>query len=175
MRVKQGLVVFITGGGSGLGLATVTLLLSQGASLCVADRDEAALEKLQKDYDAAASAEAASSEGSSSSRLLCTPCDVSEEESVRRAIEVAVERFGTIHVAIACAGVTGLTPTLTSRGPVDMKVFESVLAVNLTGTMHVVKHAAVQLAKNRAEGDGGGEKGLIILVSSIQAKEGQRA
>ena len=44
MRIKEGLVVYITGGASGLGLATVKLLLSEGASVCAADRDETLLD-----------------------------------------------------------------------------------------------------------------------------------
>ena len=46
MKIQEGLVVFITGGASGLGLATVNRLLSQGASVCVADRDENLLDEL---------------------------------------------------------------------------------------------------------------------------------
>ena len=80
-------------------------------------------------------------------------------------MKASVERFGTIHVTIACAGITALTPTLTSRGPVDMKLFKQVMQINLMGSLYVTKYAAVQLAKNKAINDKG-EKGLIILVSS---------
>ena len=103
------------------------------------------------------------------------PCDVSIESDVEKAIQAAVTRFGTIHVAFACAGVTAWTPTLTSRGPMDMKVFERVFSINVMGSLHVVKHAAVQLAKNDSSAFSPPERGVIILVSSIQAKEGQRA
>ena len=67
---------------------------------------------------------------------------------MKKAIEEAVKRFGTIHVAIACAGVTALTPTLTSRGPLDTLAFQYVLNVNLIGSMLVSKYAAIQMSKN---------------------------
>ena len=68
------------------------------------------------------------------------------------------------------------TPTLTSRGPVDMKVFERVIDINLMGVLHVLKHATVYLTKNDVSQNttaSGNKRGLIILVSSILAKEGQ--
>ena len=67
-----------------------------------------------------------------------------------------------------------MTPTLTSRGPVDMKVFEKIFSVNLLGAIYVAKYAAVQMAKNAAINEQG-EKGVILFVSSVQAREGQRA
>ena len=54
-----------------------------------------------------------------------------------------METFGTIHAAVACAGVTALTPILTSRGSLDMNVFEMVLQINLLGSMYIAKHAAI--------------------------------
>ena len=105
-------IVFVTGGCSGLGLATVERLHGLGARICVADRDESELDELSKRFK---------------DRLVCVVCDVSKENDVEAAICKAVETFGTIHAAIACAGVTALTPILTTRGSIDMKVFEMVL------------------------------------------------
>ena len=46
--------------------------------------------------------------------VLFVKCDVSSEDQVRDAIQRAIENFGTIHVALCCAGIAVLTPTLTS-------------------------------------------------------------
>ena len=64
------------------------------------------------------------------------------------AISKAVEKFGTIHVALPSAGITRFTPTLTSKGAVDMRDFEMIMKVNVMGSVYVAKHAAVQMAKN---------------------------
>ena len=90
--------------------------------------------------------------------------DVTREEDVKRAIDQTVEKFGTIHVALPFAGRTALTPTLTSRGSVNMKVFEKVMQINTMGSVYVAKYAAVQMSKNEAVS---GEKGVIVFVTSI--------
>ena len=143
-------------------METVRRLMAMNASLCVVDRDEAGLSKVNEMYK------------DQSSRLLCLTCDITQENQVKKAMEEAVKRFGTIHVAIACAGITALTPTLTSRGPLNTKAFRSVLTVNLMGSMFVSKYAALYMSKNKAMNEQG-EKGVIILTSSTQASEGQRA
>ena len=63
-KIGENYVVFITGGCSGLGLATVELLHSAGAKICVADRDEIQLEEMAKRF---------------TQNLICATCDVSEE------------------------------------------------------------------------------------------------
>ena len=157
MKIEQGFVAFITGGCSGLGLATVQLLHEQGASIFVADRDDYLFDELREKYK---------------KRLFCMECDVSREEDVKAAIDKAVEIYGTIHAAIACAGITALTPTLSSRGSVDMRAFEQVLRVNLIGSVLVAKHAAIVMSKNTPVND---ERGVILFVGSVQSDEGARA
>ena len=56
---------------------------------------------------------------------------------------MTVKTFGKIDAAIACAGISALTPILTSKGSIDMKVFEKVLRINLYGSMYVAKHSAI--------------------------------
>jgi len=76
-------------------------------------------------------------------------------------------------VALACAGVAWVTPTLTSRGPLNTKVFESVMAINVLGSAYMAKYAAVVMSKNKAVNEQG-EKGVILFVSSVAAQEAQR-
>ena len=63
--------------------------------------------------------------------------------------------------------------TLTSKGSLDMSIFEKVVKINLIGSALVAKFAAVAMSKNKPLNELG-EKGVIIFVSSVAAEEGQR-
>ena len=78
---------------------------------------------------------------------MIVPCDVTKENEVKNAIESTVARFGTIHVALACAGIPWPTPTLTSQGPFNSEIFEKVLAVNVMGSVYMAKYAGVAMSK----------------------------
>ena len=127
MKVKEGTVVFISGGASGLGLATARMMHTKGSSVCVADLDVAGMQELHAELQ---------------DRILCVKCDVSKEEDVKNAIDKTVATFGTIHVALASAGVLWLAPTLSSAGSLNTKIFESVMAINVLGSAYIAKYAA---------------------------------
>ena len=95
---------------------------------------------------------------------------MTKEDDVKNAVEKAVKTFGTIHVALACAGVAWVTPTLTSRGPLNTKVVQAVMQINVMGSMYMAKYAAVVMAKNQPIGDMK-ERGVILFVSSVAAQE----
>ena len=158
MRIGEGTVIFITGGASGLGEETVRRMHGQGASVCVADMDVARMQALHSELQ---------------ERILCVPCNVTKEAEVKAATDKCIEVFGTIHAAVACAGVAWVAPTLTSRGPLNTKTFEAVMAINVLGSAYVAKYAAVAMSKNKAVNEQG-EKGVILFVSSVAAQEGQR-
>ena len=123
-------VVFITGGASGLGEATVRMLDQKGANIAIADRDTDAMEELAK---------------SLGSRPICIECDVTKEENVAAAISTTVKKFGRLDAAIACAGVGMIDQTLTPRGAISMDTFGTVISINVFGSLHVAKHAALQM------------------------------
>ena len=159
MRIGEGTVVFVTGGASGLGLATVRLLHSKGATLSVADMNVEALQDLQAELQ---------------TRIMVHECDVTEEESVKNAIEKTVEKFGALHAALASAGLGSAMLTYSeSRGPLNMDHFKRIIEINLYGSVHVAKYAAMYMSKNKPVGDKK-EKGVIIFVSSVAAYEGQK-
>ena len=158
MKITSDLVVFITGGASGLGLETVKRLHSQGAKVAVADMNEKNLEVLK---------------GELKERILCFKCDVSVESQVKDAIQGTVDEWGTIHVALAAAGVAWAGMTLTSKKTLDMDLFKKLVDINLYGSMYVAKYASQIMAKNAPLNDRG-EKGLLLFVSSVAAEEGQR-
>ena len=156
MKLTKDLVVFITGGASGLGEETAREIHAAGCKVAIADMNEERLELMQKELK---------------DRVLCIKCDVSSEEDVKRAIDETVKVFGTVHVAIACAGVLLASSTLTSKGSLDIKLFKKTIDINVYGSIYVAKYAAVVMAKNEAVNDRG-EKGVIIFVSSVAAEEG---
>ena len=106
-------------------------------------------------------------------RCITFECDVTKEENVKKAVYGTAEAFGTIHVALACAGVAWPLLTLPKNGEMDTKTFQKVLDINLYGTVYMAKYASVVMSKNKPVNEMN-EKGVIIFVSSVAAEEGQR-
>ena len=158
MRINEGLVIFVTGGSGGLGEATVFRLHSQGAKIAVADLSEKAMEAMESKLR---------------ERILCIKCDVSKESDVKHAIDKTIEKFGTIHVALTCAGIASPTPTLTSRGSLDTHLYDKVIQINLYGSVYVAKYASIAMSKNKPMNDVD-ERGVILFVSSNSASQGSR-
>lgn len=138
-----GKVVVITGGSSGIGLATARHLARRGCRLVLAARGERPL------ADAVATCEALGAEA------LAVPTDVREEEAVGALANRAVERFGRIDVWINNAGVIayGAFEELPSQ------IFRSVIETNLMGQVH---GSRVALARFRRQ-----EAGTLINMSSV--------
>jgi NAD(P)-dependent dehydrogenase (short-subunit alcohol dehydrogenase family) len=152
----DGKVALVTGGASGLGLATVNGLLKAGASVVVVDLPDSK------------GAEAATQAGE---RATFVGADVTSEDDVRAAIDKAVADFGGLHIVVNCAGVGIAGRVLVRDGsPIDLERFEFVVKVNLTGTFNVVRLAAAQMARQDPVGD---ERGVIINTASVAAFDGQ--
>jgi NAD(P)-dependent dehydrogenase (short-subunit alcohol dehydrogenase family) len=145
----RGRTFLVTGGGSGLGAATARTLAGQGANVVVADlRGEGAVPN---------------------ARFVET--DVSDEGSVKRAIDIALENFGAMHGAINCAGIASAEKVLGREGPHSLRSFSKVVEVNLVGTFNVVRLAAEAMARN--DPTEGGERGVIVNTASVAAFDGQ--
>jgi NAD(P)-dependent dehydrogenase (short-subunit alcohol dehydrogenase family) len=155
MNLKNA-VALISGGGSGLGEATAREFVAAGAKVAVLDLPSSAGARV---------AEAFGGNG------LFAAADVSSPEGVADAIEKTVARFGTVHVAVSCAGIGRAQRTVTKEGPHSLALFNKVIQVNLVGTFNVVRLAAAQMAKNEPNADG--ERGVIVNTASIAAFEGQ--
>ena len=133
-------VGFVTGGGTGIGLACARAILENGGRVVIGGRrqdvvTQAAVE-LGKDAHA-------------------VRCDVTDQASVDAAVEVAVERFGALHLAVNSAGVGGAGHVLNSTA----EQFATVLDTNLTGVFRSMR------AQARAMKKVGG--GSIVNISSI--------
>jgi len=107
-----------------------------------------------------------------SNRLLCVPCDVTQELQVKSAVDKCVERFGRIDVALSCAAIAIVSLTYSSKKSLDVRVFEKTMGINVRGSVLVAKYAAVAMSKQTP--GAGGERGVIIFTSSCQAAEAGR-
>jgi NAD(P)-dependent dehydrogenase (short-subunit alcohol dehydrogenase family) len=152
----KGLIVVVSGGASGLGEATCRHFIQHGAKAAIMDLDENRGSSLAEELG---------------ELVFFCKTDVTDPESVHSAIERVVERFGTVHVAVNCAGVGFPAKVLSKKGPIDMKLFDKVVRINLYGTMNMIRSAAGKMVENDPGEDG--ERGVVINVSSGAAFEGQ--
>ncbi len=135
-----GKVAIITGGASGIGLATARRLVSEGARVAVADLDDAKLDSV-----------AAELGGS----VVTVPCDVTVESEVERCVDTAIERFGRVDIAFANAGIGSACRLV----DLDLAEWSRVLAVNLTGPYLLIKHVGRRMAAG----------GSIVVTASLNA------
>jgi NAD(P)-dependent dehydrogenase (short-subunit alcohol dehydrogenase family) len=158
MRIQDKVIV-ITGGASGLGLATAQYLVEEKAArVAIFDLNIEAGEKAV----AALGAE----------RAMFVQTDVSDEASVQQAVDAVMENFGAIHVCINGAAVPTAFKVLGKEGKAtSLARFAQATAINLNGVFNVMSKCAEQMAKNEAEA--GEERGVVINVSSGAAYEGQ--
>lgn len=80
--------------------------------------------------------------------------------------------FGAIHVAVNCAGILRAAKTVSKGEPFPLTTWNSVLAVNLTGTFNMIRFAALAMMRNVPHVEGA-ERGVIVNVSSGAAFQGQ--
>jgi 3-hydroxyacyl-CoA dehydrogenase / 3-hydroxy-2-methylbutyryl-CoA dehydrogenase len=146
----------VTGGASGLGEAVVKAIASHGGDAAILDLDEEKGRQLAYQLG--------------SSALFCKT-DVTDEDDVAHAIDAAASKFGTINVVVNSAGISVAGRTVGKKGPMDLKVFERVVRINLIGTFNVIRLAAMKMSVNAPNEEG--ERGVIINTSSIAAFDGQ--
>jgi NAD(P)-dependent dehydrogenase (short-subunit alcohol dehydrogenase family) len=153
-------VALVTGGASGLGLATVSQLVSDGARVVILDLAEPATSTTR--------AETAAAVGFGDA-VRFSPGDVTSADDVAAALDLAAE-LGTLRVAVNCAGIAPAHRTVAKSGPFPLDVFERVVRVNLIGTFNVIRLAAERIA-TASEVDG--ERGVIVNTASVAAFDGQ--
>lgn len=149
-------VALITGGASGLGLATAGTLIESGAKVMILDLNE---------DNAKASAE------SFGENACYVVANVTEEESVQKAIEETLNKFNGLHIVVNCAGIGSASKTVGKNGAHPLDYFKTVVDINLNGTFNVLRLAAVEMGNNEPSKDG--ECGVIINTASVAAFDGQ--
>ncbi|WP_223668510.1 SDR family NAD(P)-dependent oxidoreductase [Kangiella shandongensis] len=145
----------ISGGASGLGLATAKHIIAQGGKVALLDIN-------QEQGDAAAK------ELGDNAIFITT--DISQEQQVEAAADKAAEFMGGINLAVGCAGILGAGLIHSKKGPMPADYFQKVVDINLVGSFLLTRAASRHMQENE---EVNGERGVIIHTASIAAYEGQ--
>ena len=155
MDIKNSTFV-VTGGASGLGGATVEMIVAAGGNAIIADvsraQGEALAAKLGK-------------------HARCVECDVTREDHGKAAVGAALEQFGGLHGLVNCAGIAVGEKTVGKDGPHSLASFTKVINVNLIGTFNMIRLAADAMSKGQPNASG--ERGVIVNTASVAAFDGQ--
>ncbi len=144
-------VALVTGGASGLGLATTKRLLDAGAQVVVLDiKGEEAVREL-------------------GDRARFAPADVTDEQAVTAALDIA-DTLGPLRIVANCAGTGNAIRVLGKEGVFPLDAFRKIVDINLIGTFNVLRLAAERIAKTEPLGE---ERGVIINTASVAAFDGQ--
>lgn len=147
-----GAVAVVTGGASGIGLATARMLFTQGAHVALADVNADGLQTAANDLRAHAS--------SGTAQVATVTTDVTDEAQVRELMRSALELTGRIDLVVACAGI-GRGGRIEDLSSADMR---RMMDVNFMGVYHCVQAAVPTM---RAQGSG-----HFVLLSSVAGKLG---
>jgi NAD(P)-dependent dehydrogenase (short-subunit alcohol dehydrogenase family) len=146
----------ISGGASGLGLATAKYVIEAGGHAALLDVNEE---------------EGAKNAEELGERAVFVSTDVSDEDGVRASINNAAEFMDGITLAVNCAGVLIPERVLGRAGTASAASFSKVVQINLVGSFNVTKEAAAVMEANEPNADG--ERGVVVSTASVAAYEGQ--
>jgi NAD(P)-dependent dehydrogenase (short-subunit alcohol dehydrogenase family) len=157
----DGTAAVVTGGASGLGEATARALAAKGAKVAIFDRDADKGEKVAAEIGG----------------VFCE-VDVTSDEKVAAAFEIARAAHGQERILVNCAGVANAAKTVgkdkatgeLKRYP--MNQFELAIGINLVGTFRCIAYSAYGMVGSDPVGDDG-ERGVIINTASVAAEDGQ--
>ncbi|MEI2702295.1 MAG: SDR family NAD(P)-dependent oxidoreductase [Baekduia sp.] len=152
MQIKDS-VAIVFGGASGLGEATSRRLAAEGATVVVADLNEAQAQAVAGDIGGVA-----------------VGTDVTSAESVEAAVAVAAE-CGPLRISVVCAGIGTAGKLVGREGANPLDGFARTIEVNLVGTINAQRVAAAEIVKT--EPNDGGERGVLINTASVAAFDGQ--
>ena len=147
MNIKD-TVAIVTGGASGLGLATSRTLAAAGAQVVILD--------LTTPAEPVAGA-------------TFVTADVTSEADVAAAVAVATG-LGTLRILVNCAGIAPANRVVGRDGPIALELFERAIRINLIGTFNVLRLSAAAMQQNEPID---GERGVIVNTASVAAFDGQ--
>jgi NAD(P)-dependent dehydrogenase (short-subunit alcohol dehydrogenase family) len=150
-----GSVALVTGGASGLGLATARRLVADGGRVVIVDLPSSRGEAVAGEFAGDA---------------VFAPADVTDEAQVQAAVDTAAG-LGPLRVAVNCAGVANAVRVVGRDGrPFPLADFRRVVEVNLIGTFNVIRLVAARMIETPVQGE---ERGVIVNTASVAAFDGQ--
>ena len=155
MQLK-GKTVMVTGGASGLGGATVDMVVNAGGRALILDVNEDAGRKMVAAHEDA---------------VRFVRADVTSEDDVKRAVESGIGEFGRIDGLVNAAGIATVNRALPKEGPHPLALFTRTIQINLIGTFNAIRLAADAMSRN--EPNAAGERGVIVNTASVAAFDGQ--
>ncbi len=150
-----GKTFIVTGGASGLGLATAQMVVSAGGNAVLVDVNPNG---------------ASVAEGLGPNAIF-VKTDVTNADDAQAAVDAAVAKFGAVHGLANCAGIVIGEKVVGRDAPHKLDTFAKVINVNLIGAFNMLRVAAFAMAKNEPGEDG--ERGVIVNTASIAAYDGQ--
>ena len=152
----NGRAFVVTGGASGLGRAAAEAIVAGGGKAVLLD------------VNAEAGKAAEQALGNS---VRFAQADVTSEDQVKAALDVAVSAFGNLSGVVNAAGIGPAAKVLGKNGPHPLDLFEKTVRINLVGTFNVIRLAAAIMTRNQPAESG--ERGVIVNTASIAAYDGQ--
>jgi len=152
----DGNTFIVTGGASGLGAATVRMVVAGGGNAVIADLKEAEGRALAQELGPHA-------------RFVRT--DVADEPSAMTAVAAAVDGFGGLQGLVNCAGIVHGEKVVGREGPHTLAGFVRAININLVGSFNLTRLAADAMAKGAPNAEG--ERGVIVYTASVAAFDGQ--
>jgi NAD(P)-dependent dehydrogenase (short-subunit alcohol dehydrogenase family) len=151
----EGTAALITGGASGLGLATAERLVAAGAHVTILDlpnsQGKAVAERLGES-------------------AWFAPADVTDAAAVGAALSGIARKGRALRIVVNCAGIGTPAKVVGKKGPFPLDLFRHTITVNLIGTFNVIRLAAEMILTEELIGE---ERGVIINTASVAAYEGQ--
>jgi NAD(P)-dependent dehydrogenase (short-subunit alcohol dehydrogenase family) len=154
----QGKSALVSGGASGLGAATVRMLVAQGAKVVIADVNENTGQALAKELGSA---------------VVFVKTDVTNTDQVKAAVAEAGARHGGLHIVVTAAGIGVAEKVLGKEGIHDLGKFVRVVQVNLIGSFDVIRYAAELMSRSQPLPDADGGRGVVVTTASVAAFDGQ--
>jgi NAD(P)-dependent dehydrogenase (short-subunit alcohol dehydrogenase family) len=152
----EGCTVIVTGGASGLGGATVDMIVAAGGRAVIVDINEQA-------------GAARAAQHGKSAHFVKT--DVASDTEMQRAMEAAGAVFGAVHGLVCAAGIAVAERVLPREGVQPLAHFTRTITINLIGTFNAIRLAAATMAGNQPNEEG--ERGVIVSTASVAAYDGQ--
>jgi len=153
MNIRD-LVILVSGGASGLGLESAIHFQGLGAKVVIMDLNQGEVERQASGHN-----------------FLGITADITKEDWVINGLKKIRQELGGIQALVHCAGIVQGEKIISKKGLMPLENFSKVIEVNLIGTFNMLRLAAQEMVNFEPNEEG--ERGVLILTSSIAAFEGQ--